>query len=65
MTQRVREGAEQVGKKKKLNKTEAVSLLPNIPKAWKTITEQGLGVRKKEVEVVGDRDFSRKGRKGD
>lgn len=65
MTQRVREGAKQVGKKN-LNKTEAASLLSNIPRPWNTSTEQGIGVRKKEVGVTavsGDRDFSRKGRK--
>lgn len=55
-------------REKKLNKTEAASLLPNITKAWNTSTEQGLGVKNKDIGMIGvpgDRDFSSEGRKED
>lgn len=52
MTQRVREGAEQVGKKK-TKKPEAASPLPNVPKACSDRAKQGLEVRKEEVVVAG------------
>lgn len=52
MTQRVREGAEQVGKKTQ-KKPEAASPLPNVPKACSDRAKQGLEVRKEEVVVAG------------
>lgn len=61
MTQRVREGAEQVGKKNRSSFTTA-----NVPKACSVRAKQGLKIRKEEVVVArsgGDRGLSRKGRK--